>query len=810
MKKSPVILFWLRLFIYFSVIALILIHPGISVSFDRISFAQWFIIIPLLAFIAFVSPQKHSFKKRCIAAVISLLFIVMWLGGFSLSSIQLFLAGIVSFILTYLLFNYPHWAKASALEPFFLAWVCLRLLALSRSSEDVAGQSMALTQFIFVWAIAVFLLDSFIIYLCLFPKSTGGAGKEGGLFALSALGLLVLVLVVLPLDFVRNSVIENLLPEGKPEMIKEGVEHGIPRDSDGDGRQNKNNENSENNRRPGRPTIPRGDDSRKQKLRGISEHNWQNKSSRNKGKKGKSEKGKGKSNEESEEEGEGQGHAKKSSSDNDNRQYMVMIVAADREPVYMADTYKGQLDPLEGFLSSPQEPLNKLSDQRFFTTWFDNEPEVDRGRERQEVIALSTLPRKYLPYRPVSIDPTILNENSGPLRYIHQVVSSTHLDDPLSLVVIPSRPLSSFEKNLLAPYMEISLYEADEKVFREYLNTVLEKWRKERKQILAKLTGQENPEEIFNPVNDYLEKIFALQTNFLTYKYNLDYTDDVTIDAIKDFVFDSMDGDCSQFSNTLALLGRLAGIPSRVVTGFLAAESMQTEAHIKGLFNLRNKIPFLQQFPLENLFLVTNLHHHSWTQFYIPDYGWLDFESTLFSIPPIGMGDFHGWDVVIPLINEQRVFSQLRKFPWLAVLRTAGIMAVLALVCAYALRYGRELALYLGVKRRGRAGARSLYLLLLARLSADGKPIKPADKTALEYAKLFPFTKTGEGENPHFKNFASIYTELRWREFKDSAQMDERFSLLEQEYHNILETTRQKGILGWFIRLISLRGLGYL
>ena len=772
MKKSRYVLFWLRLFLYFSVTALILLHPGISVTFDRISFTQWFIIIPVQALIAFLSFPNLTFKKRCIIAGTSLLFISAWAGWFGFGTFQLLLAGVVSFTLTYLLFNYPLWAKPAMLEPFFLAWVCLRLLSLSRSGEEIAGQSAALTQFIFVWTAVVFLFHSAVIYLCLFPKSTSGAVKEGTLFALVSGALLVLVLVVLPPDFVRNSVIDNLLPEKIPERVRDGSDRGIPKES--------------GERRQGRKTLPRGNDPHQQELRGISEYNWQNKTGRGK---------------------KGEGSSK------DNRQYMVMIVATDREPVYMGNVFRGQLDPVNGFLLSPQEPLNKLARQRFFITWFDNEPEVDIGRERQEVSSMSVLPQKYLPYRPLSIDPTILSENSGPLRYIHQVVSNTHLGDPLALIYKPSRPLSDFEKISLASYMDIPLYEDDEKAFRTFLNTTLKKWKEDRKDILAELIGQE---ETIKPVNEHLEKIWALLTGFSTYQYNLSYTEGLTVEDIKDFLFNHAEGDCTEFSNSLALLGRLAGIPSRVVTGYLAAEGLQTQAHLRGLYTLRSKIPYLQQFPLENLYMVTNLHSHSWTQFYIPDYGWLDFEATSFAIPPEGSGDFSTWDVVIPLIDEKKLFSQVRKFPWLAVLRAAGIMAVFALLCAYILRYGRELALYLGTRRGGREGARSLYLLLLARLAADGKPVKPASKTAIEYAQLFPLTKlsaamgAGAFENPHFKNFASIYTELRWREFKDSAQMDESFMRLKREYHNIIKTTKRRGIHGWLIRFISLRGLGYL
>jgi hypothetical protein len=110
------------------------------------------------------------------------------------------------------------------------------------------------------------------------------------------------------------------------------------------------------------------------------------------------------------------------------------------------------------------------------------------------------------------------------------------------------------------------------------------------------------------------------------------------------------------------------------------------------------------------------------------------------------------------------------------------------------------------VRRGGREGARSLYLLLLARLAADGKPIKPAAKTALEYAELFPGTE----KTAPFTDFAAVYTELRWREFKDNLEKAERFFTLKKEYANILKTTRRKGPLGFVMRIFSLRGLAYL
>jgi hypothetical protein len=113
--------------------------------------------------------------------------------------------------------------------------------------------------------------------------------------------------------------------------------------------------------------------------------------------------------------------------------------------------------------------------------------------------------------------------------------------------------------------------------------------------------------------------------------------------------------------------------------------------------------------------------------------------------------------------------------------------------------------LYLGTRCGGREGDRSLYLLLLAKLAAEGQPIKPASKTVLEYSKLFP----GLSGNS-FASFAALYAELRWREFREAAEREERFQGLKGEYARILADARKPGLLPFLRRIFSLRGLAYL
>jgi len=778
MRKAPPILFFAKLALYYSVVGLVTVHPGIQVSYDRNGMFLWFIIIPLEALIAFFPALGGRPRNKAIFAILPLVVIPFWTGGLGLDALGIFGAGLLSFTLTLLLFHYPRFGKLAVIEPFFLAWMCLRILAFSRSGEEASGQSLGLTQFILVWTLIVFLFQNAIIYFCLYPKSLGGINREGTLCFLIGSAALIAVFFLLPPDFVRNSIIANLLPDQVDSRIRDLSDYGMPEDGERD--------------RNWRETIPRDRNGRIPRLQGLAESDWPGQTGR-------------------------RGSRGSNGEDGDSRQYAVMVVASKQEPLYLGDSFRGRFDPVEGFLLSPEESLNQLPSQRLFTTWFDSERVYDRKRVRQEVFSLSTLSQRYLPYRPYAVEPTILNEGSGPFRYIHRITANTHDGDPLELVNVPIRELNVAEKSRFSPYLELSLSESDRALFNDYLDAALEDWQENREFIIQnnlyllsifngalKRGGNEN-----NEYNEYLEKIIALLLHFRTYQYDLQNNDDSSVGNLISFLFDTRNGDCVEFSNSLALLGRLAGIPSRVVTGYLAAGSLQTPAHMRGLAALQSQIPVLREFPLRDLYLVTNMHAHSWTQFYIPDYGWLDFEATAFAIPPIGSGDFNSWDVVIPIIDPTRTFSTRRPFPWRPVLRAVALLLALSLIGAYCLRYGREAALFFDAKRGGREGARSLYLLLLAHLAAEGKPIKPASKTALEYSALFPET------GGDFTAFAASYAELRWREFKDSAEKEdfrkeEAFRRLEQSYRNILASARRRGFVGVIKRVFSLRGLFYL
>jgi transglutaminase-like putative cysteine protease len=77
------------------------------------------------------------------------------------------------------------------------------------------------------------------------------------------------------------------------------------------------------------------------------------------------------------------------------------------------------------------------------------------------------------------------------------------------------------------------------------------------------------------------------------------------VDSLSFFLTVSHAGFCQQYATAMAVMARLAGIPSRVAVGFTAG-SRQPDGHWQ----------------------VTTHDAHAWPELYFPEYGWLPFEPT--------------------------------------------------------------------------------------------------------------------------------------------------------------------------------------
>ena len=203
-------------------------------------------------------------------------------------------------------------------------------------------------------------------------------------------------------------------------------------------------------------------------------------------------------------------------------------------------------------------------------------------------------------------------------------------------------------------------------------------------------------------------------------------------------MFPAGKGTARNFANGTAMLARKAGIPARVVTGYLASEDLQTLNHKQALLYLQEQIPPLQGKDPENLFLVTTSHRHAWVQCWFPHYGWIDFETTSQAMPPSGAGDPNQLDVVIPIITETVRGKSRFVFPWRILLRFILSGGLVFLAGAYG---GK--ALYLIVLRQrgavsGERGYKALYRLMQIRWADRGHPVREKQMTPREYGELCP------------------------------------------------------------------------
>ncbi|ARJ21838.1 protease [Bacillus mycoides] len=105
--------------------------------------------------------------------------------------------------------------------------------------------------------------------------------------------------------------------------------------------------------------------------------------------------------------------------------------------------------------------------------------------------------------------------------------------------------------------------------------------------------------------NYFTDNSFVYETmNVLYPAKNQDYVDQ--------FLFDTKSGYCNNFSTSMIVLLRSAGIPARWVKGFTEGTLENTLASTDG----------------ENVYKIANNNAHSWVEVYFPGYGWIPFEPT--------------------------------------------------------------------------------------------------------------------------------------------------------------------------------------
>ncbi|EJQ52749.1 hypothetical protein IEQ_01792 [Bacillus cereus BAG6X1-2] len=112
-------------------------------------------------------------------------------------------------------------------------------------------------------------------------------------------------------------------------------------------------------------------------------------------------------------------------------------------------------------------------------------------------------------------------------------------------------------------------------------------------------------EKVLAIENYFTDNSFVYETmNVLFPAKNQDYVDQ--------FLFDTKSGYCNNFSTSMIVLLRSAGIPARWVKGFTEGNLENTFANAEG----------------ENVYKIANNNAHSWVEVYFSGYGWVPFEPT--------------------------------------------------------------------------------------------------------------------------------------------------------------------------------------
>ena len=734
-------LFFTRLALYLITLALPILHPAIVVPYDRVGLIFAFALLPVEMLIAFyLSPPRFRIRTWLLAAVVPIGLFVLFVAGFELSTLVYALVALAAFVITTLIFKTQGLGRSLAvLEPFVLGVIAYRILSFSRASEQLARQASGVTQVILILIPLAFLLHGIVLYLSVFHSRGSRRGvREVVLFLLIALPLFLVVSFILPPDFVSHSIALNRIERDiKPEPV--------PLDEQGEGWPGGNLRSDEQWWEMFGEQFGEGDtggtpgEDGKNALEGIPSDQWN-------------------------EAGLAQG--------SESKQYAVMVLASPMQPVYAADAYFGDFDPQGGFLFSREEPLNQLTYLRFLETWKNLAAPQERLRRSTEITYFSTLPERYLPYRPQSIEPTVLRREYNPFQYSYTATSGLSLSGPRDWAAIPG--LTPEQRRDLEPYLRIPLSEEHRHSFLSYLE-----------QALGDITG-------------YYGRIEAILKSFSTFQYDIGFDDNTSVAKMERFLVENRQGDCTEFSNTSAILLRLAGIPARVVTGYLASRDLQSFAHLRGLFMLREAIPELQEHPFGDLYLVTTAQRHSWVQVYLPSFGWVDFESTAYALPPPPGRNPNSMNVVIPLIQGEQLRPGFR-FPWLLALQLLAALAVLILVGIYMFRFARKIVLRAVSRREDLRALKALYTLLLIQLAERGWEVKRPFLTPMEYAE----------DHPELGGFAGIYTMLRFRENLAPGARAEAWDTLRTRYREILEASRRPGLLAALRRIFSLKGLYY-
>lgn len=116
------------------------------------------------------------------------------------------------------------------------------------------------------------------------------------------------------------------------------------------------------------------------------------------------------------------------------------------------------------------------------------------------------------------------------------------------------------------------------------------------------------------------ERVIAIKQHLLqNYRYSLEVGSPVSARPLEEFLFQRMTGYCEHYATAMVIMLRAAGIPARLVTGFLATEWND----------------------FGNYFTIRQQDAHAWVEVFFPLSGWITVDPT----PTAGAGPSDLWSL---------------------------------------------------------------------------------------------------------------------------------------------------------------------
>ena len=277
------------------------------------------------------------------------------------------------------------------------------------------------------------------------------------------------------------------------------------------------------------------------------------------------------------------------------------------------------------------------------------------------------------------------------------------------------------------------------------------------RQIVA---GARSPEEKINRVIAYLQGNFT---------YSLNPRRDKRFLPLEDFLLHSREGYCEHFATAAAILLREAGVPTRLVSGFLQGEWNS----------------------LGRYFMVRQRDAHTWIEAYLPDKGWVPFDPT--PAAPVGAlvpaiaslyryYDFLKlrWNRYIVRYSRRdqirfllalhqkvmglRLFPKSTPFPGVrekAAKPSPYVLAAVALAaCILFIAWRWKKKRYRGTKRAGKLPAEISFYLMMLKILEKKKMPKLATETPAEFADRVG--KAVATISPSLERITSLYYRVRF------------------------------------------------